>query len=309
MEGKEVLTELLREHDNFIQQVTSTQIGGITPTDMYATGNEHEKTTYSLLLQGQGVWAVEPTHMTEKQSNWLIVVYKASIQQFSDHIKSNLATIYKHRSGKISKVVCDGQSQASQGYKILLVDKLVSKVGTYAEVLKRRFHPAGSQRNYQDSIKQRDVHNRTDTMTNDSNARDVNKGNNNTNKQKQKNGAQKCFKPGESFMSPVNATQDGIALPRRVSQADGHKDQMLVGSQSNKVSSTDSMTYKQLTENVMKERERILEKKLKEMELKFTNHLREVQLNNKQIATEIDQSVDKKVDAIMDTNFSKCHKW
>ncbi len=138
MEGKEVLSNLLQEHQEYIDRVTNFQVGGISTQSMKygAAGNESIRT---MLLQCEGVSAVEPTYQTDSRGQWNIVVDKNSVRHLSDYIQKNLSSLYVNRKGQKSKLIESKQETQNPSYKLILVDQADSKVGSYAEVLKRRF--------------------------------------------------------------------------------------------------------------------------------------------------------------------------
>ena len=91
MEGKEVMTHLLKEQQEFIDQVTSVQIGGISNMDMHnPTQNE---SIYQQLTQVEGVHAIEKLYHTEVSSQWSVVMDKQKIQGLVSYITDNLETL------------------------------------------------------------------------------------------------------------------------------------------------------------------------------------------------------------------------
>ena len=139
MEGKEVMYQLLKEQKEFVDNVTSFQLGGIMQDEMYAAENNQESIK-RILMKAGGVWAVEQTYQTNYNGQWLVVVDKNKVNQLTEHIKQNIQTIYKNRkAGTTPKLVTYQIDRDIYGYKLLLVENNIGKVGTYAEALKRRF--------------------------------------------------------------------------------------------------------------------------------------------------------------------------
>ena len=101
VEGKEIMTDLLQEHANFLQNVTSIHLSGISRQAMNGSSPNDESNTCTLLKQCKGIWAIEPTHFTEKNGTWIIVLQKDSMAEVSQYIKNNLENIYRNRKGKI----------------------------------------------------------------------------------------------------------------------------------------------------------------------------------------------------------------
>ena len=137
MEGKEVMYQLLQEHQEFINRVTSFQLGGIWYEDMY--NKDGKESIQQLLMQAEGVRAIEQTHQTHYNGQWLVVIDKQHTNSLKEYITANIQKIYKNKAGKIPKLVTYQVDKGTQGYKLLLVDNNPGKVGTYAEALKHRF--------------------------------------------------------------------------------------------------------------------------------------------------------------------------
>ena len=141
MEGKQVLTQIIQEQQNFIQDIESFQIGGISEDEMYSHSQGHE-TIEQILLNGPGVQAVEPTYQTAYKGQWTLVVKGRQTRQLTEHIKLNITKIYKNKTGQQLRLVTHQIEKYIPGYKFALVEQMVSRVGTYAEVLRRRFTPS-----------------------------------------------------------------------------------------------------------------------------------------------------------------------
>ena len=138
MEGKDILTQILQEHQDFLQQVTSIQIGGITYEEMTRSAPQKEP-LITRFLQCEGVYALEPTYHTANTGQWLLVVKKKRIETIKKYISNTQAEIYKGRGGKSSPEFRYKESPNTQGYKLVVVDRWTSRVGTYAEALRNRF--------------------------------------------------------------------------------------------------------------------------------------------------------------------------
>ena len=138
MEGKETLTNILQEQVDFIHNTTSFQIEGISYADM-KTANSSDGTIEEILLRGPGVNAVEPTYQTSFRGQWQLVITPDRATQLIDYIKLKLPSIYKNKRGQQAKLVTHQKDTNNGSYKIAIVGKTISRVGTYAEVLTRRF--------------------------------------------------------------------------------------------------------------------------------------------------------------------------
>jgi len=138
LEGKEALHNLLVEQAEFIRGVTSIQFDGIAYEEMY-TQNKGLETIKDILLKGPGVKALEKTHQTQYKGQWLVVVRKDSVSSLMKYITKNLPSIYKNKLGQQPKLITYQTEQQSVGHKLVMMETHMRKVGTYADILMRRF--------------------------------------------------------------------------------------------------------------------------------------------------------------------------
>ena len=138
LEGKEVLTHLLTEHQTFVQTTTSFQIEGISLEEMDHT-EENQPTIRELLINANGVHTIEQTYQTIRKGQWLLVVDKEKVQSLAQYIKQNAVKIYRNKKGTLPKLVTHQVDKGLHGYKMQMTDSVMHTVGTYAEVLTRRF--------------------------------------------------------------------------------------------------------------------------------------------------------------------------
>ena len=138
LEGKEVMTELLKEHQTFISKTTSCQIGGFSLVDMNKDSPQQHsvKTTLQNIA---GVYAVERMYHTERSGQWTLVIDSNKIPTFVEYVKQNLSTLYRMRTTKVPKLISYKIENGATGYRLLMTEGTTGKVGTYAEALKRRF--------------------------------------------------------------------------------------------------------------------------------------------------------------------------
>ena len=164
LEGKEVVSDILRSQQTFLAKVTGFQIDGISKAQMTQVSS-NEKTVGSILQNGPGVHSIEPTFRTENKGQWIIVVEKSSIQNLTKYITENLSSIYSQSGRTQPRLITYQQENNRTKYKMVMVDKNLARVGSYAEVLKRRFTPVTE--NKGDGItglEQETFHNSSDTM-------------------------------------------------------------------------------------------------------------------------------------------------
>ena len=138
MEGKEVLHQLLQEQIEFLNTVTSFQIGGINCEEMYQV-KENQWSIHQLLRNAAGVSAIERMFHTAYSGQWLIVVDKDSVNKLVDHISINLNKIYRTKQASTPKLITHSRDVNNTGYRLLFVDRSNRGVSTYAEVLTKRF--------------------------------------------------------------------------------------------------------------------------------------------------------------------------
>ena len=139
MEAKEVLTSLLTEHKEFNDTVTSYQIDGISNKDMLSKTDKEPESIKELLLQCEGILAVERTFHTETKGQWLLVIQKNKTQTVTNYINSNIEKIYRKKREKKTRLITYKSDATSKAYRLQIVPTYTGKVGTYAEVLKKRF--------------------------------------------------------------------------------------------------------------------------------------------------------------------------
>ena len=143
IEGKEVLRELLQEQVAFLQSVTSIQIAGISIDEMYYTEEQGENIE-QFLLTCPGVKEIEQTHLTGLRGQWNIVAYKDKVHEIGQFIKTHVSRIYSKKKRTNVKLVNNQSKEGPQGHRIILIDNTLTRVGTYADALRRRFPNIGN---------------------------------------------------------------------------------------------------------------------------------------------------------------------
>lgn len=143
LEGKEVLTNLMREQYEFVQQTVSFQIEGVSRADM-DTSKDGGQTTREILSQGPGVRGIESTYQTDHRGQWVLVVATNEVQSLQGYLKKNTQTIYSNRQSKQMRLIRHSIDNHTNGYRVVLLDSFLGSVGTYAEALTRRFHPTST---------------------------------------------------------------------------------------------------------------------------------------------------------------------
>ena len=93
MEGKEVLYRLLKEQQDFLMNMASFQIGGITCDEMYYSDTD-SGSVKDFLMKAGGVSAVEQMYHTSYSGQWTIVVHKDQVSSLVQYISTNIQVIY-----------------------------------------------------------------------------------------------------------------------------------------------------------------------------------------------------------------------
>ncbi len=76
--------------------------------------------------------------MTYK-GQWLLVVKSNKVQKLTQYIKRVLPEVYTNKAGKQPKLVTHQTPLKTTIYKFKMMDKTMSTVSTYAEILTKRF--------------------------------------------------------------------------------------------------------------------------------------------------------------------------
>lgn len=100
---------------------------------------EQGSNTEALLLDGPGVCSIERTHQTQSRGNWLLVVKNSRVKELGSYISTNVQQIYRHRQRQIPKLVGTNTNGVNNSNCLFMMDTTMSRMGTYAEVLKRQF--------------------------------------------------------------------------------------------------------------------------------------------------------------------------
>jgi len=137
MQNKELLTNVLMEQRQFIDKVTKFQLSGISRTDMY--DNKHGgPTIQEIILDGNGVQAVEATFQTDRRGMWIVVVDKEKVDLLPAHLKQYMDRIYKSKSSIPSRLFTHQGGQNTKA-SFQIGSTMKSKVQTYADALRQRF--------------------------------------------------------------------------------------------------------------------------------------------------------------------------
>jgi len=138
MGSSEIMKEILIEHKRFLDSVTSIQIGGITSNDMLKS-TETKTSIQTVLMKAEGVHAIEKLYHTDSSGQWTVIVQKDKVTNFVTHITKHLEVIYKNKGSAKPKLLTYKTQTGEYHRRVVLNDKTIGKVGSYAEALKQRF--------------------------------------------------------------------------------------------------------------------------------------------------------------------------
>ena len=276
----------------------SIQLNGISRQEMYESGNGDGRTTQEILSQCKGVQSIEETYLTEKAGNWMVVITKDSLGDFSRHITHNIAMLYKNRKGTTPKMVATRNTTEGPSYKLLLVDKMVRGVGTYAEVLKRRFQVTKIGSNVSTKSHYTECGNtNTQQSVQESNNKD-------DQTDDRKLGVSKHFPEGTNGNYPKNDSTVKTAdimnrRPNSTVRGEGSDSNSSVQEQGiehiRDVNHSDTnLALAHTTRNTMD-----IHNRLTTIENNFTNQIQEIQINNQKAIGELENQFEKRIEDII----------
>ena len=291
MEGKDVLTQILREHHDFLYQVTSIQIGGITYEEM-TQPTLPKGSLIKRFMQCEGVYVIEPTYQTESTGQWLLVVDKNKIDTIKKYISDTQAEIYKRRGDKSSPTFRYKESPTTQGYKLVVVDRWTSRVGTYAEALCNRFQSVKP-------IPQKTVPpNVTDTSTPSRQVRGqekltkVNQIDARQSEKRQQNSDEYSKAAAPIPGTPVRTKE---LIKKQTTDFDTHS-AGLQGIDGEEASTIAKQPIRETTD---------YEKAIQDMEDTFTKKIQEMQSQNSEFIESVENKLNKRVEDILESKFDK----
>ena len=128
------------------------------------SSDTNKQSIRQLLQTIEGVEAVERLHHTDRSNQWLLVVQKDKIQNLTAYMQHNLGLLYKSRVTAVPKLITYNIDTGETAYRLLLKETNYGKIGTYAEVLTKRFPtvPAQGNRPTRPTQEQHEKHNKSD---------------------------------------------------------------------------------------------------------------------------------------------------
>ena len=131
MEGKSLVTNILRKHLQYIGKVTGVPLTGLSQDDMQQKG-KNDKTAKDLILGIKGVHSVEKVRDRQSPGQWSIIIDKERETRILEDLQTNLAELYKAQTGQKSLIMAgtkkiQGTGVTQQG------------VATYTEILAQTY--------------------------------------------------------------------------------------------------------------------------------------------------------------------------
>ncbi len=137
MEGKEIVKNILIEHSNYITTTVGIPITGISSQTMKHTSNPGEQSVEDALLVSGVIQSIERTRDTEYSGRWIAITTKENETKAINLLTTHLSDIYKNQTGQ-TRMITVGSGGAIKN------NEEPSTVGTYAEILARKFSGASS---------------------------------------------------------------------------------------------------------------------------------------------------------------------
>ena len=292
LEGKEVMTELLREHQNFISTTTSCQIGGFSVEDMN-TISPQQHTVKNTLQNIAGVHAVERMYHTERSGQWTLVIDSDRLPSFVEYVKQNLSTLYRMKTNKVPKLISYKIENGTTGYRLLMTEGTIGKVGTYAEALKRRFatsnpphtgingsnHQPHKGSKLQHSGQMANTYSKGTPVSTSTEMQDVDQPGDDTQK-------------GALYESH-DETSDSTISTRSVRQE-----------RINKRSVTDKHTTVTTAVDWYGEHQPVIEKKIESFEQRFQQKINEMEQKNTKFMAQVEKSLEERMEAVLEEKLS-----
>ena len=132
MQGKEIVSSILREHQQYLLSTIGTPITGLVPQAMNSMFNDTDITVKEMIEAFDEVHSVQRTGDTDHYGRWLVVSSEEHREVVLNKLNESLALIYKAQHGQ-RRIITAGtrQIQSDQDGH--------TTVGTYAEILSRKY--------------------------------------------------------------------------------------------------------------------------------------------------------------------------
>ncbi len=152
MEGKEIVTNILQAHADYVKTLKGIPLQGIANTDMTAKNKGH-KSIREILLEIDGIESIEKSRDNDYNGNWTMVVQAAKELSVMNQLKTKLGVFYSNQQGQTKLIRAGKTNVMNQGSK--------NSVMTYAEILSRKYSKASLPKELPSSLS-RAAHNPTE---------------------------------------------------------------------------------------------------------------------------------------------------
>ena len=137
MEGKELVYNMLQEHDQFIREVTGVPIRGITYNDLSSVVPKTSKTIKDIIMNIPGVISIEKTRDRAFAEKLMVITKKSTEQSVVEKLSQKMEMFYSCQTGQ-TRIIMAGTQKIPHP-----VDQ-TNSVKTYAEILSARYQSVES---------------------------------------------------------------------------------------------------------------------------------------------------------------------
>ena len=134
MEGKSIVTNILKAHENFLRETTGIPLTGLTLTDMQR--EVASNTTVKQMIEHlEGVESVEQFRANRYQGQWTIITKRTNQTDVIKEIGTKLSSLYRTQEGQTKFITVGNTRLHNKGTH-------TNTVATYAEILSRKYGPS-----------------------------------------------------------------------------------------------------------------------------------------------------------------------
>ena len=134
MEGKEVVTNILKTHESFVMETIGIPINGVTLVEMNSQAENSSETIGKQISKIEGVVSLEQIRNNDFGGKWLLLTKKSHEQSVAKKLSEYIDVLYKTQKGQTRIITTGRQNIMSGAFR-------QTSVGTYAEVLMKKYSP------------------------------------------------------------------------------------------------------------------------------------------------------------------------
>jgi len=142
IETSELVYNILETHNEYIKNVTSIPLRGISSKDFSTVIPAKQKSIREMLLEIDGVQSIEKTRDRFGPGKWLVITTKAKATAVIQQIEKQIGILYKYQYGQ-TKLITAGSR------RIVHPTMKNSSISTYAEILQNKYKPTHMDQNKQ----------------------------------------------------------------------------------------------------------------------------------------------------------------